>query len=50
MTATSRSSASPSIPRRPRRPTNQSVRNVFVIGPDKKGKLILVYPMTTGQT
>ncbi len=27
---------------------NQTVRNVFVIGPDKKVKLILVYPMTTG--
>jgi hypothetical protein len=27
---------------------NQTVRNVFVIGPDKKIKLILVYPMTTG--
>src|ERR1700759_3828308 len=26
---------------------NQTVRNVFVIGPDKKIKLILVYPMTT---
>ena len=28
---------------------NQTVRNVFVIGPDKKFKLILVYPMTTGR-
>ncbi len=28
---------------------NQTVRNVFVIGPDKKIKLILVYPMTTGR-
>ncbi len=27
---------------------NQTVRNVFVVGPDKKVKLILVYPMTTG--
>src|SRR6202790_5276985 len=27
----------------------QTVRNVFVIGPDKKIKLILVYPMTTGR-
>ena len=27
----------------------QTVRNVFVIGPDKKVKLILVYPMTTGR-
>ena len=37
---------------RPGRPTaadNQTVRNVFVIGPDKKIKLILVYPMTTGR-
>ena len=28
---------------------NQTVRNVFVIGPDKKVKMILVYPMTTGR-
>jgi alkyl hydroperoxide reductase subunit AhpC len=28
---------------------NQTLRNVFVIGPDKKIKLILVYPMTTGR-
>ena len=40
--------------RRPRREgrtaaDNQTVRNVFVIGPDKKIKLILVYPMTTGR-
>ncbi len=28
---------------------NETVRNVFVIGPDKKVKLILVYPMTTGR-
>jgi thioredoxin-dependent peroxiredoxin len=28
---------------------NQTVRNVFVMGPDKKIKLILVYPMTTGR-
>jgi alkyl hydroperoxide reductase subunit AhpC len=28
---------------------NQTVRNVFIIGPDKKVKLILVYPMTTGR-
>ena len=27
---------------------NATVRNVFVIGPDKKIKLILVYPMSTG--
>jgi thioredoxin-dependent peroxiredoxin len=27
---------------------NQTVRNVFVVGPDKRIKLILVYPMTTG--
>ena len=28
---------------------NQTVRNVFVIGPDKKIKLVLIYPMTTGR-
>jgi alkyl hydroperoxide reductase subunit AhpC len=28
---------------------NQTVRNVVVVGPDKKVKLILVYPMTTGR-
>jgi alkyl hydroperoxide reductase subunit AhpC len=28
---------------------NQTVRTVFVIGPDKKIKLILIYPMTTGR-
>ena len=28
---------------------NMTVRNVFVIGPDKKIKLILVYPMSTGR-
>jgi alkyl hydroperoxide reductase subunit AhpC len=28
---------------------HQTVRNLFVIGPDKKIKLILVYPMTTGR-
>jgi thioredoxin-dependent peroxiredoxin len=28
---------------------NQTVRNVFVIGPDKNVKLILIYPMTTGR-
>jgi alkyl hydroperoxide reductase subunit AhpC len=28
---------------------NQTVRNVFVIGPDKKVKLILVYPMSAGR-
>jgi thioredoxin-dependent peroxiredoxin len=28
---------------------NQTVRNVFVIGPDKNVKMILVYPMTTGR-
>ena len=33
-----------------RTPTdNQAVRNVFVIGPDKKIKLVIVYPMTTGR-
>src|SRR5665648_538926 len=30
-------------------PDNQTVRNVFIIGPDKKIKLVLVYPMTTGR-
>jgi len=29
--------------------TNQTVRNVFVVGPDKRVKLVLVYPMTTGR-
>ena len=28
---------------------NQTVRNVFIIGPDKKIKLIVVYPMNTGR-
>ena len=28
---------------------NQTVRNVFVIGPDKKVKLVFMYPMTTGR-
>ena len=28
---------------------NQTVRNVFIIGPDRKIKLIMVYPMTTGR-
>jgi alkyl hydroperoxide reductase subunit AhpC len=28
---------------------NQTVRNVFIVGPDKKLKLIFVYPMTTGR-
>jgi alkyl hydroperoxide reductase subunit AhpC len=28
---------------------NQTVRNVFIIGPDKKVRLIMVYPMTTGR-
>jgi thioredoxin-dependent peroxiredoxin len=28
---------------------NQTVRNVFIVGPDKKIKTILVYPMTTGR-
>jgi thioredoxin-dependent peroxiredoxin len=36
-------------PRRRTPADNQTVRNVFVIGPDKKLKLILVYPMTTGR-
>jgi alkyl hydroperoxide reductase subunit AhpC len=34
---------------RPGRDAGATVRNVFVIGPDKKIKLILVYPMTTGR-
>jgi len=29
--------------------TNQTVRSVFIIGPDKKVKLMLIYPMTTGR-
>jgi alkyl hydroperoxide reductase subunit AhpC len=29
--------------------TNQAVRSVFVVGPDKKIKLMLTYPMTTGR-
>jgi thioredoxin-dependent peroxiredoxin len=28
---------------------NATLRNVFVIGPDKKVKLVLIYPMTTGR-
>jgi alkyl hydroperoxide reductase subunit AhpC len=28
---------------------NQTVRNVFVVGPDKKIKLVIVYPMSTGR-
>jgi thioredoxin-dependent peroxiredoxin len=28
---------------------NATLRNVFVIGPDRKTKLVLVYPMTTGR-
>jgi thioredoxin-dependent peroxiredoxin len=33
-----------------RTPTdNQTVRNVFIIGPDKKIKLVLIYPMSTGR-
>jgi alkyl hydroperoxide reductase subunit AhpC len=28
---------------------NMTVRNVFVIGPDKKIKLLIVYPMSTGR-
>ena len=28
---------------------NETLRNVFVIGPDKKIKLVLIYPMTTGR-
>ena len=54
-TSTSRSStgcwrATPRATAKTRTPAdNQTVRNVFVIGPDKKIKLILVYPMTTGR-
>ncbi len=29
--------------------TNATVRNVFIIGPDKRIKLLIVYPMTTGR-
>jgi len=29
--------------------TNQTVRTVFVVGPDKKIKLMIIYPMTTGR-
>src|SRR5262249_49179750 len=36
-------------PVKPTPADNQTVRNVFVIGPDKKIKLIMVYPMTTGR-
>ena len=36
-------------PGRPHAADNQTVRNVFVIGPDKKVKLVLMYPMTTGR-
>ncbi len=28
---------------------NQTVRNVYIIGPDKKVKLVLAYPMSTGR-
>ena len=37
------------IPRARTPNDNATVRNVFVIGPDKKIKLILVYPMSTGR-
>src|SRR5712675_492344 len=36
-------------PRKRTAADNQTVRNVYVIGPDKKLKLILIYPMTTGR-
>src|SRR3954447_25964214 len=36
-------------PTQPTPAQNQTVRNVFVVGPDKKIKLVLVYPMTTGR-
>ena len=39
----------PAPPKAARAADNQTVRNVFIIGPDKKIKLILVYPMTTGR-
>ena len=29
--------------------TNATVRSVFIIGPDKKIKLMMTYPMTTGR-
>ena len=29
--------------------TNQTVRSVFVVGPDKRIKMMLTYPMTTGR-
>jgi thioredoxin-dependent peroxiredoxin len=32
-----------------RTPADQTVRDLFVVGPDKKIKLVLVYPMTTGR-
>ena len=35
--------------RRPHPGRQPTVRNVFIIGPDKKIKLVLVYPMTTGR-
>jgi alkyl hydroperoxide reductase subunit AhpC len=36
-------------PAEPTPADNQTVRNVFVVGPDKMVKLVLVYPMTTGR-
>jgi alkyl hydroperoxide reductase subunit AhpC len=36
-------------PRQRKPADNKTVRNVFVVGPDKKIKLVLVYPMTTGR-
>src|ERR1700757_4544570 len=36
-------------PAKPPPADNQTVRNVFLIGPDKKVKPVLVYPMTTGR-
>ena len=40
----------PDRPREKRAPAdNPTLRNVYVIAPDKKIKLILVYPMTTGR-
>ena len=37
------------MPKRAQPADNATVRNVYVVGPDKKIKLILVYPMTTGR-
>ena len=39
----------PGTSRRPHRGDNATVRTVYIIGPDKKIKLMLAYPMTTGR-